>query len=312
MSELRGVILSAGKGSRIDPFNTRFPKPLLPIANRPILGHHLEILKGLGVRRVSMVVGHLMDKIIGHFGRGDALGLEIDYVEQRATLGIAHALAQLPPSVEGPVMVVLGDIFYVPRGLDAMVEQFRAQGESGAVLAVMREPDHAVLKKNFSVELDAAGRATRVIEKPALPPNDLKGCGIYLFGPEIFDAVRKTPRTALRDEYEITSSIQILIDDGFPVTISECIDWDFNVTFAEDLLEGNLRYLDSHGLSSMIAEDAEIHPDAVVERSVIGPGVRVRTPVRIRDSVLLADTEIARDQDLERVIASPDIWYPCR
>ena len=66
----------------------------------------------------------------------------------------------------------------------------------------------------------------RVIEKPLRVPNSLKGCGIYLFDQRIFEAVRRTPRTAMRDEYELTDSIQILIDYGYPVRTANVVDWD--------------------------------------------------------------------------------------
>ena len=54
-----------------------------------------------------------------------------------------------------------------------------------------------------------------MIEKPRYVDSQLKGCGLYVFDPHIFDAIRRTPRTAMRDEYEITDSIQILINDGY-------------------------------------------------------------------------------------------------
>ena len=56
-----------------------------------------------------------------------------------------------------------------------------------------------------------------MIEKPRYIDNDLKGCGLYLFDLPVFDAIRRTPKTAMRDEYEITAAIQIVIDDGLPV-----------------------------------------------------------------------------------------------
>ena len=110
MDELVGVILSAGKGSRIDPFNAHFPKPLLPIGNRPIMGHHLETYRGLGITKCCVVVGHLMDRIINHFGRDANAGLDIRYVEQNDILGIAHAVGQVEPYVDGPFLLCLGDI----------------------------------------------------------------------------------------------------------------------------------------------------------------------------------------------------------
>jgi dTDP-glucose pyrophosphorylase len=307
---LIGVILSAGKGSRIDPFNQHYPKPLLPIANLPIMGHHIEIFKSLGIRRVKIVVGHLMDKIINHFGRGASFGVEIEYVEQEATLGIAHAVGRIESKVDGPFMLVLGDIYYAPRNLDQMVSTFHAQ-EGGAVLAVMTEDDPERLRKNFSVELDQKQNVRRVIEKPRRPPNNLKGCGIYMFGPEIFDAVRKTPRTALRDEYEITSSIQILIDDGYPVSVADVVAWDYNITFPKDLLLGNLKYLQEQGKKNIIASSAQIHAEAVIENSVIGDRVVISAPARIRDSVLLPDATVPRAVDVTNMIVSPDTWFQC-
>lgn len=308
--ELTGVILSAGKGSRIDPFNQHYPKPLLPIANLPIMGHHIEIFKSLGVKKVKIVVGHLMEKIIGYFGSGEKFGVAIEYIEQESTLGIAHAVGRLEKYVDGPFLLVLGDIFYAPRRLDDMVVRFAAQ-KGGAVLAVMTEDDPERLKKNFSVELDALGRVRRVIEKPRNPPNNLKGCGIYMFGPEVFDAVRKTPRTALRDEYEITSSIQILIDDGHPVSVADVVAWDYNITFPEDLLQANLKYLDEHGMAAAIAPTAKIHADAAIERSSVGDGVVISQPVRIRDSVILPGSRITRAAEISNMIVSPETWYQC-
>src|SRR5262245_43795403 len=160
MDNLVGVILSAGKGSRIDPFNTQYPKPLLPVGNVPILGHHLNRLKAVGIRDVKIVVGHLMDHIINHYGRGGDVGMAIQYVEQHQTLGIAHAVSKVEPHVSGPILLCLGDIFYLTSGLDRMVSRFR-QGDVAAVLAVMEDRDPASLRKNFSVEIQG-GYVSRV------------------------------------------------------------------------------------------------------------------------------------------------------
>ncbi|MFT7619571.1 MAG: NDP-sugar pyrophosphorylase family protein, partial [Planctomycetota bacterium] len=130
--EMTGVILAAGKGSRIDPFNAHFPKPLLPIANQPIIQHHIDIFRSLNIHKIKIVVGHLMDKIITHFGKGKDFGVEIEYVEQQSTLGIAHAVGQLGNVINGSFLLVLGDIYYAPKNLDLMVKQFEAQG-GGAV-----------------------------------------------------------------------------------------------------------------------------------------------------------------------------------
>ena len=82
-----------------------------------------------------------------------------------------------------------------------------------------------------------------MIEKPQHPPSRLKGCGLYLFDPIFFDAVRRTPRTAMRDEYEITDAIQIFIDDGHRVRAARVIRDDLNLSYPADLLDINLKLL---------------------------------------------------------------------
>jgi NDP-sugar pyrophosphorylase family protein len=310
MDDLVGVILSAGKGSRIDPFNTQYPKPLLPVGNIPILGHHLNRLKAVGVSDVKIVVGHLMDHIINHYGRGSEVGMAIQYVEQHQTLGIAHAVSKVEPHVHGPILLCLGDIFYLTSGLDRMVARYRA-GDVAAVIAVMEDHDAASLRKNFSVELDAAGYVRRVVEKPRQAPTHLKGCGIYLFGPEVFDAIHKTPRTALRDEYEITTTIQIMIDDGLRVAAEPVVEWDLNVTFPKDLLAGNVHYLAHIGQDNVVDPSARIHPGATLARSVIGKDVVIDAPIRIDESVILPGSRVTGTEDLRKTIVSREIVIRC-
>jgi NDP-sugar pyrophosphorylase family protein len=310
MDSLVGVILSAGKGSRIDPFNTHYPKPLLPVGNIPILGHHIARLKAVGIHDVKIVVGHLMEHIINHFGRGSDSGVAIQYVEQHQTLGIAHAVARVEPHVNGPILLCLGDIFYLTSGLDRMVSRY-GRGDVAAVIAVMEDDDPASLRKNFSVETDDAGFVRRVVEKPRRATTALKGCGIYLFGPEVFDAIHKTPRTALRDEYEITTTLQIMIDDGLKVAAEPVVDWDLNITFPRDLLAANVHYLAHVEQDNLVAPSAKVHRGATLVRSVIGDDVVIDAPVRIEDSVVLPGSRISGPDDLKKTIVSREIVIRC-
>ncbi len=306
MPPLTGVILSAGKGTRIDPFNAHFPKPLLPIGNEPIMGHHLRLFRSLGITKVVVVVGHLMERIINHFGRGSEYGLDIRYVEQDRILGIAHAVGLAEPHVDGPFLLCLGDIYYLSERVERLLSRFE-RGDVGGVLAVKEETDPAPVRRNFTVEQDDQGYVTRVVEKPRAPQCLLKGCGIYMLGPEIFDAIRKTPRTALRDEYEITTSLQILIDDGYRVAVEPVVTWDLNVTFPRDLLDGNLAYLRARSLENLVAEDATVGAGVELHGCVVGKGARIRGPRRPRDCVLLPDTTLPAGEALERAIVSGDL-----
>lgn len=305
-----GVILCAGKGSRIDPFNAHYPKPLLPILNRPIMEHQIEHMRDLGIRDVVLVVGHLKELVQAHFGDGSRLGVSIRYVEQRETLGIAHAVMQLERHIVGPFLLFLGDIFYVPKELHTMLEAFEAGGVSG-VLAVKREEDATAIHKNFSVSVDDRLRVSRVVEKPRYLVNNLKGCGMYLFAPEIFDAIRQTPRTAMRDEYELTTSIQIFIDSGYWVKAAEVVDWDYNITLPWDLLDCNARFLAQTGQRNVIDPSAVVHKGARLEGAIVGERATITKPVRIARTIFLPDTRYDGDADLEDCILSRDIQIRC-
>src|SRR5262249_47254975 len=153
------------------------------------------------------------------------------YVEQGATLGIAHAVSRLEQYVSRPFFLFLGDIFFETSGLEAMAHALEP-GKCDGALAVKQEPDPDAIKRNFVVHLGRSDFVTRVIEKPRYPRTTLKGCGLYLLDVTFFDAVRRTPRSAMRDEYEITDAIQIFIDDGFRVRALEVVKEDLNLTVA--------------------------------------------------------------------------------
>jgi dTDP-glucose pyrophosphorylase len=177
------------------------------------------------------------------------------------------------------------------------------------VLAVKEEPDVEAIKRNFVVIEDTDGFVTRVIEKPQHPRTRLKGCGLYLFDPVFFDAVRRTPRTAMRDEYEITDAIQIFLDDGYRVRAAHVVEDDLNLSYPRDLLDINLHLL---GQGNCIGQGVSLPDGCTVEQSVLMDGVQVQHPIRIRQSVVFPGVEIASRVDIERRILTADHVIDCR
>lgn len=281
-----GVILAAGHGSRMGPFGDRLPKTIAPICNKPVLGYQLEQMRTLGICDVTIVIGHLGHRIIQTLGDGSAYGVKIRYVEQEKRLGLAHAVGQLEKHITRPFLLMLGDIFFELDGLGPMLDEFERNG-AAAVLAVKEETDADAVRKNFSVELDASGGVRRVIEKPRHLPNMLKGCGLYLFDERVFDAIRRTPRTALRDEYELTDSIQILIDYGYPVRVAPVVTWDMNLTFIGDLIACCRHQLRKLGVSSLVADGCEVAEGVTLAETVLGEGCAVRRAAKLERCVLL-------------------------
>ena len=307
--EVTGVILAAGKGTRMQPFSNRYPKPLLPICNRPLIEYQIEEMKMLGIMNILIVIGHLGHEIIQALGTGSRFGVNIRYIPQKETMGIAHALGELEEYLNGPFLLFLGDIFFLPKQLE---EILKLKNGANAVLAVSRGESPEVIRRNFAIVLNKDNTVKRVIEKPRFPPNDIKGCGLYLFNESVFDAIRRTPRTAARDEYEITESIQILINDNLIVRVAEVVVFDINLTSPYDLLTCNLKQLSLLKRDSIIGKDCAIHKGAKISNSIIGNGVTVRKPLNIRNSLIFTNTEVDFSGEINNIILTNDEVIDCR
>jgi len=306
-----GVILAAGKGARMYPFSERSPKPILPILNRPLLAHQIEVMRDSGISDIHIVVGHLGYQVASAFGDGTNYGVRIRFVEQESTLGLAHAVGALESRVQVPFLLMLGDIyFHLKAPLRPLCDQVLS-GEVNANLVSMYEPDPAMMRRNFVIQADDAGRVRRVIEKPRYVDSQLKGCGLYVFDPHIFDAIRRTPRTAMRDEYEITDSIQILINDGYVVHHHPIVERDLNLTKPDDLLAINLIELERSNLPHLIDESAILPKGTRIVRSVIGKGVVITHPIKISRSVIMPGVSVTATSDLDSVVMDGEHTVYC-
>ncbi|HET6268083.1 MAG TPA: sugar phosphate nucleotidyltransferase [Acidobacteriota bacterium] len=308
MKQLVGVILAAGRGTRMFPFSERWPKPVLPILGKPLLQHQIEMMISIGIRKIFVVIGYLGYEIVRTLEKGPQLDADIEYVEQIEALGIAHAVGRLEDRVQSPFLLFLGDIYFVSSKLDRLVAEF-GKNNTRAVLASKVEDRPEMIRRNFAI-IPAEGRVVRrVIEKPRYLENKLKGCGIYLFGLEIFDAIRRTPRTAMRDEYEITEAIQIMIQDGHRVVHANVVEEDWNLTIPEDLLSINLRALKQLGrLNEFVGTRM---PGKGLRNCVVGRNVKIRQPVSLRNCVLFDDTQVKPPTKLTNAIITPDGVVQC-
>ncbi len=308
----KGAILAAGRGTRMQPFSEVFPKPLLPVCNKPMIQHQLEHMASLGIEEVVVLIGHKGYEIAKTIGDGSTYGVEIRYVEQDRMLGIGHAVGLLEREIgDDPFLLLLGDIYFVPYEFERIFSVYEAQA-GGAVLATREENNVSAIRMNFAILQDADGMVIRVIEKPRHTPNRLKGVGVYLFNPSIFDAIRRTPRTALRDEYELTDAIQVMIEDGHPVRVANVIEQDINLTSPVDLLRANMVHARRSDPALRIASNVQIHSSAQVYNSVVGCGVEIVEPISIFNSLLFPRTKVTSKVSLDRVIITPQGVIDCR
>lgn len=303
-----GVILAAGLGSRLGPLGESYVKTLLPVADQPLVGHHLQLLRSLGVRRTIVVIGHHADAVRSILGDGQRWDMDLRFVEQSEPLGSAHALAAARPHVDGRFLLLLGDYYFVAKNPEAMALRL-GRGESA--IAVKRESNVRLIREACAVSAAADSRIVGIVEKPTAPQTDLKGCGFYALQPEAFDAVMRTPRTALRNEYELTVALELMLRGGQPIFAEEVIEWDNNVTRPEDLLQCNLDWLDRHGKSRLVAADADIDSGARVERTVVGAGAAIRGESLLREVVVFPGAEIVDGGLVERALVTGESQIFC-
>jgi dTDP-glucose pyrophosphorylase len=251
--------------------------------------YQMEIMREAGIEEVAIVIGPNGNPIREFFGDGNRVGIKIEYIEDPEPAGIASSLAHTEAWVRGAFAVFLGDIFLICTDFkEALIPL-----ENGAVgTIIVRRDRPEMVRKNFAVVTDSHGRVERVIEKPSNPPTDLKGCGVYVFDPSIFDAIRRTPRSPLRNEYELTEALQLFIEAGDPVYAVEVVRWDVNVSYPDDLLKCNLKMLREMNLDLLIGQGARIGSQTQIMSSIIGDRAVVDAPVFLEECLVLPDTQV--------------------
>lgn len=271
---MKAVILAAGQGTRMGPLTRNRPKVMLPVANMPLLSHVILSARDAGIREFVLVVGFGEEIIRRYFGDGTSLNVSIEYARQKEQLGTADAVRSAKGFVKDRFLMLNGDIIVSPLHIRNMVKQSRD------VVMTARHVDNPSEFGVLEVEDD---RVLRIIEKPEKPPTNLANAGIYVFPLAIFDAINKTNLSA-RKEYEITESLQFLIDEGMDVgflTLSE--NW-LDIGRPWDLLDANEHFLS--GLKPEIK--GEIEPLATLKGNVsVGEGTIVRNGAYIVGPVII-------------------------
>lgn len=179
---MEAVILAGGKGTRLRPYTTTLPKPLVPVGDRPILEIVLAQLRAAGVRKVTMAVNHLADLIMAFFGDGRKFGLEIAYSMEDQPLGTVGPLRLLRGLPER-FLVMNGDVL---TDLD-YAALYRAHGDSGAPLTI------ATYQRDTRIDfgvLDVDGATRRITgfrEKPTYHFD--VSMGVYVFSRDVLDVV---------------------------------------------------------------------------------------------------------------------------
>jgi len=213
---MKAIVLVAGQGKRLLPFTNTRPKHMIPIAGRPLLEHLLISLRENEVKEIILVVGYLGKQIRSFFGDGSNFGIKIEYVTQEKIEGTASAIEVAKEYVqEEKFLVVNGDLFISSKAVGKVLSQ---QSSSEMTVSVVS----STFPERYGV-VDVKDNAIKKITEKTSENNvsDLVNAGIYVFHQDVFRWICRTERSNRR-EYEITGTIQNMIDNGFtfkPVVI---------------------------------------------------------------------------------------------
>ncbi|HUO70145.1 MAG TPA: glucose-1-phosphate thymidylyltransferase [Solirubrobacteraceae bacterium] len=272
MNNLKGLILSGGKGTRLRPITHTSAKQLVPVANKPVLFYGIEAMAAAGIDEVGIIIApETGDEIRGAAGDGSRFGVHITYIVQDAPLGLAHAVLTAESFLkDSPFVMYLGDNL-LQGGIDDLVDAFRDH-KPDALILLTHVPDPG----NYGVAELRDGAVVKLVEKPAEPRTDLALVGVYMFTPGVHDAARAITPSG-RGELEITDAIQYLVDDGRRVEPHIVKGWWKDTGRLEDMLAANRLVLDT--IESRV--EGELVDSQVDGRVVIEAGAQlVRSAVR--------------------------------
>lgn len=210
-----GVIPAAGAGRRLGYLSNLLPKTLFPLYDRPIIHYVINQMESLGIEDIYIIVNVNKEKIVEYIKFiGMDLKAKVHFVEQEELSGTANAILLTEKFIKDqPFMVIYGDDCTVTDSLQPMIDLF-FQSKAIVTEGAVKEEDTKILQQTCSVNLDKDGKMVEIVEKPEKPQYMLRGCGVYLFSPEIFDFIRETPVHPIRKEKEITYTINRAASEG--------------------------------------------------------------------------------------------------
>ena len=270
---MKAVILAAGEGNRMRPLTHSRPKVMLRIANKPLIEHLVIAGKASGISEFVFIVGYRDDQVREYFGAGTRWGVGIEYRLQRDPRGTADALGKVKDLIKDTFLVMNGDVLTSREDLALLVNG------SGMAMAGKEIEDVG----GYGVVEVSGGNVIRIHEKSKSPPTRFINAGFYRLTPAIFEAISATP-LSVRGEFELTDSLQQLIDHGNSINYQLLDTW-LSITYPWDLLDANNIYI-----------PVESSCEGTIEKNVsiegpctVGKGTRIRSGCYIQGPVIIGN-----------------------
>jgi mannose-1-phosphate guanylyltransferase / phosphomannomutase len=310
---LKAVVMAGGEGTRLRPMTANQPKPLLPVANRPIMEHVLRLLKKHGFEETVVTVQFLAALVRNYFGDGEDVGMSLQYATEEMPLGTAGSVKNAEDALkDSPFLVISGDAL---TDMD-LTEMCRFHKENGALVTVglTRVPDPL----EFGIVIaDEDGRIQRFLEKPTWGQvfSDTVNTGVYIMEPEVLAEV--SAKESVDWSHDVFPK---LLARGAPIFgyISDKY-WE-DVGTLESYMKAQADVLskkvevDIAGFEvspgMWIAEGADVDPDAVLKGPlVIGDYAKIEAGATVREySVIGANVVVKEGAFIHRAVVHNNVF----
>ncbi len=309
---MKAVILAGGEGTRLRPLTSNTPKPMMPIANKPMMEHIVGLLAKHGFDDIVVTVAFLANQIRDYFGDGSDFGVRMRYATEESPLGTAGSVRNASAELDDTFLVISGDVL-TDIDLSAFVDGHR-KANAAASIALKRVENPL----EFGIVItDADGTIERFLEKPTWGQvfSDTINTGIYVLEPSVFDFI---PEGEVVDFSGDVFPAMLERGDLLHGHVAEGYWEDVGTLEAyirshADVLDGRVR-VDIGGFrmgtDQWIGSDVEISPDAIIEGPVvIGDSCRIEAGARVREyTVLGTDVVVKSDAFLERAVCHDHVY----
>ncbi|MAG78965.1 hypothetical protein CMI40_01165 [Candidatus Pacearchaeota archaeon] len=230
---MKALILAGGRGSRLNEFTKNKNKSIIKLFEKPLIEYNLDQAVELEVNEIIIVVGYKKEEIITHIGE-KYKGIKVSYAIQKKQKGVVNAI-ECGRNLIGnsDFILMLADEMVIDAKTKDMLRKFKEE-DLFAICGIVSEEDKYSIGKTYTAMPNEKGRVFRLIEKPKVKINNIKGTGHIVFKNEILDYIKRTPINAFRNQRELVDLIQVAIDDSKKVYIYSITENYVNINTKED------------------------------------------------------------------------------
>ena len=309
---MKAVIMAGGEGTRLRPLTSNQPKPMMPIANRPMMEHVIELLKRHGFDEIVVTVAFQANAIRTYFGNGAEFGVHMVYATEETPLGTAGSVRNAMEELDEPFLVISGDVL-TDMDLGSIVD-FHQNRKAMATIGLksMENP----LEFGIVITRDD-GSIERFLEKPSWGQvfSDTINTGVYVLEPSIFDYIDA--------EKSVDFSSDVfprMLDDGMAMFgfvgdgyWEDVGTLDAYIKVHQDVLDSQVGIEISGfqvGEGIWLGEGSEVDPAAIIDGpAIIGDYCRVEAGARLGEyTVLGSNVRVGADAFLERSVVHDNVY----